>query len=354
MIFARILKVDERRRTVIGRAVQEVPDKSGEIFDYASSRPYFEAWSADVSAATGGASLGNVREMHSTVAAGKVTDITFDDHERAIDVAIKVVDDGSWQKVLEGVFTGLSIGGRYLRRWTDVVDDQMVQRYTAAPTEISLVDAPCVPTARFFEVLKRDGSVRRVAFQHSEDITMFTPRDENYCGRSTAANLIKAALSGAPSGDLTEALGKRAPVHRREERLMQGVSKALTRELAKAGMRIKGPTTSGRNGATESSIDAIRTIHSQGARKMAPTSLPPQSSNAASAPRATRADVQPQGQYATPSYSAPPLFGAAPHDASEHDDQRTPPGDSDQYGFGNSLDAIKRVHAGGAKRMWET
>jgi hypothetical protein len=351
MIFARILKVDEERRTVIGRAVQEVPDKSGEIFDYESSKPHFQAWSADVSAATGGASLGNVREMHANVAAGKVTDITFDDHERAIDVAIKVVDDNSWRKVLQGIFTGLSIGGRYLRRVPDVIDGQMVTRYTAAPTEISLVDSPCVPTARFFDILKRDGSIRRVAFQHQSEVSMRVPKDDNFCGRSTAANLIKAAQR-APSGDLVHALGKRAPLTRGEQRLVQGVSRRLEKQLAAAGMRVKGPTTSGRNGATEPTLDAIRQIHAQGARKMVPTGLPPQSDNAASAPRATRADVQPAGQYATPAYSPPPLFGAAPQSASEHS-ARTPPGNSDEYGFSRSLDAIKTIHRQGARPLWQ-
>ena len=32
-MLARITKVDEARREVWGRLVQEVPDKSGEIFD---------------------------------------------------------------------------------------------------------------------------------------------------------------------------------------------------------------------------------------------------------------------------------------------------------------------------------
>jgi hypothetical protein len=41
-----------------------------------------------------------------------------------------------------------------VRRWTD---EQGCQRYTAAPSEVSLVDLPCLPQARF-EMIKTDGS----------------------------------------------------------------------------------------------------------------------------------------------------------------------------------------------------
>jgi hypothetical protein len=102
--------------------------------------------------------------MHSSIAAGKVTDIDFNDQEKAVDVVCKIVDEGEWDKCVSGVYTGLSIGGRYKRKWADVVEGQMCTRYTAVPNEISLVDSPCVPTALFFEVRKGDGSVVRRPF----------------------------------------------------------------------------------------------------------------------------------------------------------------------------------------------
>lgn len=164
-IFARITKIDEEKRLVYGRATQEVVDRADEIFDYASSKPYFESWSAECYKDSGGKSLGNIREMHSNVAAGKLEDIQFDDAEKAIDIVSKVVDDGSWKKVLEGVFTGYSIGGGYAKKWADKVDGKKVTRFTAQPSEISLVDRPCVPTAKFFDVVKADGSTQQVAFK---------------------------------------------------------------------------------------------------------------------------------------------------------------------------------------------
>lgn len=155
-IFARITKVDESTGKVYGRAVQEVVDRSGEIFDYETSKPNFAKWSEDAAKATDGKSVGNVRAMHGKVAAGKLTEITFNDAEKAIDVCAEVVDPVEREKCLKGVYTGFSIGGRYGKKWADGVN-KGVERYTAEPTEISLVDLPCVPTAQF-TVVKTDGA----------------------------------------------------------------------------------------------------------------------------------------------------------------------------------------------------
>src|SRR5579871_5311281 len=118
-VFAQITKVDVAKREVWGRAAQEVPDHAGEILDYETSKPLFEKWSGEVAKASDGKSLGNVRSMHSNVAAGKVIELTFDDAEKAIDIGTKIVDDNEWEKVLEGVHTGFSIGGKYVKRWQD-------------------------------------------------------------------------------------------------------------------------------------------------------------------------------------------------------------------------------------------
>src|ERR1700683_1348323 len=110
-IYARIYKIDEKTRTVTGRAAQEVIDRDNEIFDYESSKPNFQSWSAEVFADTNGKSYGNVRSMHGNVAAGKLTEIEFNDAEKAFDVSAKMVYAVEWKKCLEGVHTGFSIGG---------------------------------------------------------------------------------------------------------------------------------------------------------------------------------------------------------------------------------------------------
>jgi hypothetical protein len=159
-LFLPITKVDADQRLVYGLATAEVADRAGEICDYATTKPYYEAWSAAMNAASRGKSLGALRAMHGRVAAGKITDISFDDAGKRILVAAKIVDDEEWRKVEEGVYTGFSQGGRYVRRWADPGGE--LTRYTAEPSEISLVDLPCVPAATF-EVIK-DGVVKRRAF----------------------------------------------------------------------------------------------------------------------------------------------------------------------------------------------
>ena len=167
-LFARITKVDEETRTVTGRAAQEVVDKDNEIFHYESSKPNFMKWSSEVHADSNGASMGNIRAMHGNVCAGKMTDIEFNDAEKAIDIEAKIVDDNEWKKILEGCYTGFSIGGKYTKKWPSSINGKMVYYYTADPSEISIVDRPCNPTAKFFTVHKSDGTEALVKFQSIE------------------------------------------------------------------------------------------------------------------------------------------------------------------------------------------
>jgi hypothetical protein len=152
-LFAALTKVDELKREVWGLATAEIVDKDGEIFDYASSKPYFQEWSQEIASASSGRSLGNVREMHQSSAVGKLVDLEFDDEQKTIAVGAKIVDDDAWQKCVEGVYTGFSIGGRYVNLWPD----GEFMRFTAQPVEISVVDNPAVPNAHF-TAIKRDGS----------------------------------------------------------------------------------------------------------------------------------------------------------------------------------------------------
>jgi hypothetical protein len=173
-VFVPLTKVDEEQRLVYGRITQEILDKSGEVMDYETSKPNFQKWSDEFDQKTGGLSKGNLRVMHGLNVAGKLTDIAFDDEEKAIDVCAKVVDDGEWEKVLEGCYTGFSVGGRYGKKWNDTVDGQMVKRYTAVPGEVSLVDDPCVGTATF-DCVKADGSVMQKMFKAAGEQAEPTP-----------------------------------------------------------------------------------------------------------------------------------------------------------------------------------
>jgi hypothetical protein len=89
-----------------------------------------------------------------------------------------VVDDAEWKKVLEGVYSGFSIGGSYVGESTvEKINGQDVKRYTARPNELSLVDRPCIPSAKFFEVQKADGSVAKVEFREPDPEPEAKPAD---------------------------------------------------------------------------------------------------------------------------------------------------------------------------------
>jgi hypothetical protein len=162
-IFVPITKIDAARRLVFGVVTAEKPDVSGEVCDYATTKPLYQQWSQKFSSATDGKSLGNLRAMHGHVAAGKLVEIAFNDEDKQVEICGKVVDDAEWQKVAEGVYTGFSQGGRYRKRWPDP-DQPSLTRYTAEPLEVSLVDHPCLPEATF-AVIKADGSTELRKFK---------------------------------------------------------------------------------------------------------------------------------------------------------------------------------------------
>lgn len=152
-----LAKVDEAKRLVYGIVTAEQPDNTGEICDYASSKPYYQRWSAGFAELTDGRSLGNLRVMHGNVVAGKLTAIDFDDDAAEISICAKITDDNIWSDVLDGVYTGFSHGGKYAKRWPDPKNPRLT-RYTACPVEISIVDSPCLPGATF-AIVKADGSM---------------------------------------------------------------------------------------------------------------------------------------------------------------------------------------------------
>lgn len=231
-IFARIIKVDEARQEVTGCAVQEIVDRDNEIFDYKSSKPEFMKWSAEVFADTNGQSMGNVRSMHGNVCAGKLTDMQFDDAEKSINVTAKIVDPVEWKKIQEGCYAGFSIGGRYARKWAEPINGRMVNRYTAIPSEISIVDRPCIPTAKFysiskFDFIKRDGSIEKRDFQYMHAVNFTDGKFEV---------IAKGGPGSGPHGGeghtAEEARGK-ASEHAKMERLhTQASQKSSTPQLS--------------------------------------------------------------------------------------------------------------------------
>ncbi len=153
-----LTKIDHERRMVIGIAALEQADLTKEIMDYETAKPAFESWSKSFVDATGGLSKGNLRVMHTKNVAGRLDQIAFNDEAKQIEVCAKITDENEWNKVLDGNYTGFSVGGGYAKKWAD----GDLTRYTPRVAELSLVDSPCMPGARFAELLKADGMTEQL------------------------------------------------------------------------------------------------------------------------------------------------------------------------------------------------
>ena len=153
-----LTKVDEEKHEIHGVMAAEVPDKTGEVFDYASGKAAVLAWSQSAALATKAAgighSAGNLRVMHTKAVAGKLLDVIPDDAARQIHVVAKVTDAKIWSDVLDGVYTGFSLGGSYAKRWTDPVN-KTLRRFTPAVSELSLADNPCCAATTFSMVKEK-------------------------------------------------------------------------------------------------------------------------------------------------------------------------------------------------------
>jgi hypothetical protein len=202
-LFARITKVDEEKRLVYTRIAAEEHDKADEMLDYDSSKPHFKSWSDENFKHSDGKSYGNVRAMHGKSVAGVLKEpMTFNDTEKTIDGVIHVVDDQDWKKVLAGAYTGASIGGSYVgeRKTEKSADGRDVTRYTAKPIEVSLVDSPCIPSARFFDIIKSDGKVEKREFKPEPKEVSVQGTPEQVDAFTAALGVAKFSMADALEG----------------------------------------------------------------------------------------------------------------------------------------------------------
>jgi HK97 family phage prohead protease len=130
-LFAPIAKIDESQRLVFGYASTETLDNQGEIV----RKEAIEAALPDYMR------FANIREMHQPSAVGVAREAELDD--KGLYLAAKIVDDEAWQKVVEGVYKGFSIGGRVTAR--DPAAKHVITGVDLM--EISLVDRPANPEA---------------------------------------------------------------------------------------------------------------------------------------------------------------------------------------------------------------
>jgi methyl-accepting chemotaxis protein len=113
---------------------------------------------------------GNIREMHQPSAVGKMVSFKeekyFDPESKKfykgvfVSAYISKGAQDAWEKVLDGTYTGFSIGGR-MNKWDDAYDEKsdkairVIKEYDLI--ELSLVDSPANQFANIMSVEKVDG-----------------------------------------------------------------------------------------------------------------------------------------------------------------------------------------------------
>ena len=151
-------KVDKERRIVSGFATLDNLDRQNDIVTTDASLKAFSKF------------RGNIREMHQPSAVGRMVafkeDKYFDPDTKKFYSGVFVsayVSKGAqnaWEKVLDGTYTGFSIGGR-MNKWDDGYDEKMdkpiriIKDYDLV--ELSLVDNPANQFASIISIEKVDG-----------------------------------------------------------------------------------------------------------------------------------------------------------------------------------------------------
>jgi hypothetical protein len=151
-------KVDIEKRIVSGFASLDNVDKQYDIVTTEASLSAFAKF------------RGNIREMHQPSAVGKMISFKeekyFDPEAKKFYKGIYVstyISKGAsdaWEKVLDGTYTGFSIGGR-MNKWDDAYNEELdkairiIKDYDLV--ELSLVDSPANQFASIMSVEKVDG-----------------------------------------------------------------------------------------------------------------------------------------------------------------------------------------------------
>jgi hypothetical protein len=146
--FSKVEPQEDGSVVVRGIATVEEIDKVGEVVTFEASKKAFAEMSEEVSKATDGLSLGNLRSMHQAIAAGKIRQWSANDATRSIEIEGLVVDPIEAKKAVERVYTGLSIGARDVVREVSTYDGKSVPAIVSySLSEVSLVDRPACPGA---------------------------------------------------------------------------------------------------------------------------------------------------------------------------------------------------------------
>jgi len=160
-------KIDREQRIVTGIATANNVDYEDDKISFEGSLNAFANW------------IGNIREMHSPLAVGKLIDYrpvpvsyrgrVYDGIE--VSVYISKGAEQTWQKIIDGTLRGFSIGGRSMDAEMEFDEDlqrhvRVIKEYILG--ELSVVDNPCNPAGMFTMVkMMPDGSLEYS--ENSED-----------------------------------------------------------------------------------------------------------------------------------------------------------------------------------------
>lgn len=206
--FIPLVKAEEQpdgTMKVYGIVTAERPDRDGEVCHYASTAPYYRAMAEEFKRATSivgvDPSIAPLRYMHGLDAVGKGTQMDFNDTEKTIMMGFDVVDPAAINKVKKGVLTGFSHGGQYVKTWIqkNPEDGKEYTYYTAKVGEISLVDSPCLETARF-EYVKADGSKEVRKFSHEPAGASSSPDEKTTLSTADVMRVASATAAILKAG----------------------------------------------------------------------------------------------------------------------------------------------------------
>jgi hypothetical protein len=194
-----INKVDVERRIVSGFATLDNLDKQGDVVPAEASVKAFNSF------------RGNIREMHSNKAVGRMVsfkeDTYFDPESKKFYNGIVVsayVSKGAqdtWEKVLDGTLTGFSIGGE-IHDAEKVYDEELGKAYQVIKeyslSELSLVDNPANQFANVFSIEKGEmhgylakADIDNVFWCRKDDIVQMSKDSTSDCPQcdSTMSNI---------------------------------------------------------------------------------------------------------------------------------------------------------------------
>jgi uncharacterized protein YoxC len=180
-----ISKIDVEKRIVSGWATTDSVDRQNDIITSDASSRAFEAF------------RGNVREQHTPLAVGKVTDFRqdkyYNDNENKfyngvyVDVYVSKGAEDTWHKIQEGILTGFSIGGNILDSEVEKIDGydkpvRVVKEYELH--ELSLVDNPANPNSNIVSIQKINSKnvqknyLENVFYSPEEDLIILSEKSD--------------------------------------------------------------------------------------------------------------------------------------------------------------------------------